>query len=554
MLGYLLGSLLVLTVFSPFIINEAFAENFSLEFDKSLYHIGDSLVLSGSISDVGMPIIAVSVFDPDGQILSANNVEISSEQTFSKNISLDPPFYEKSGEYKVKLDYGQLSENYFFLIDGETSESESIAEDEEIEISTPKIIFIEPDKELYTDNDVITITGSVSSIDESTVLIGIFDPLGTPVGFYFGEIDSNLEFSINFLVKSGVNFRLDGTYLIKAHYAETETTSSFEYNEDLLSSFDDFPEFEFDNTNDSNEEIDDLLDDIISEIENIESEQEEKIQDTISENVSNNNSQNNNQINNENNSIIKNKEQENYIKKSEDVKNQETSIINKRNEQKNNKSTTGITKQNNLTVEDIELGKLLNQINLECDSSTFTDTISYYDGMGPALYRLCKFESSMNFFNESLINNPNNIEILVNKGSALGKLGYYPEAILHYDQAISLDPSFLPAKNNKANALANLGNFDEAILLYTEILEKNPNYSTARTNLGIALSLNTQQIENVIDIPQNRNPEPETFDKKNLAVSQISNSSDIVVEKPSGFFEEVTDAFSSLGSLFDFLD
>ena len=277
MLGYLFGSLLVLTVFSSVIVNEAFAENFSLEFDKPLYHVGDSLILSGSISDVGMPIIAVSMFDPDGQILSANNVEISSEQTFSKTISLDPPFYEKPGEYKVKLDYGQLSENYFFLIDGETSESKPSAEDEYIEILTPDIVFIESNKEIYTDNDIITITGSVSSIDEPTVLIGIFDPLGTPVGFYFGEIDSDLEFSIDFLVKAGVNFRVDGTYLIKAHYADTETTSSFEYNKDLLSSFDDFSEFEIDTSNESNDEIDNLLDEIISEIENTESEQEEKL-------------------------------------------------------------------------------------------------------------------------------------------------------------------------------------------------------------------------------------------------------------------------------------
>ena len=34
-----------------------------------------------------------------------------------------------------------------------------------------------------------------------------------------------------------------------------------------------------------------------------------------------------------------------------------------------------------LSVEDIELGKLLNQINLKCDTSKLTDTISYYDGM-----------------------------------------------------------------------------------------------------------------------------------------------------------------------------
>ena len=84
----------------------------------------------------------------------------------------------------------------------------------------------------------------------------------------------------------------------------------------------------------------------------------------------------------------------------------------------------------------VPIGKLLSQIKLECDSSMYTDTVSYYDGMGPALYRLCKFDSSLNFFNESLIKNPNDVEILVNKGSALGKLGYFSEAMVCCDHAI----------------------------------------------------------------------------------------------------------------------
>ena len=47
------------------------------------------------------------------------------------------------------------------------------------------------------------------------MLIGIYDPFGLPAGFYFGTINSDLEFSTNFLVKSGVNFRTEGTYSIK---------------------------------------------------------------------------------------------------------------------------------------------------------------------------------------------------------------------------------------------------------------------------------------------------------------------------------------------------
>ena len=61
------------------------------------------------------------------------------------------------------------------------------------------------------------------------------------------------------------------------------------------------------------------------------------------------------------------------------------------------------------------------------------------------------------------MNNPNNVEVLVNKGSALWEnWDHFPEAIVYYDQAIKIAPDFLPAKNNKANALANLGNYDDA--------------------------------------------------------------------------------------------
>ncbi len=195
-------------------------------------------------------------------------------------------------------------------------------------------------------------------------------------------------------------------------------------------------------------------------------------------------------------------------------------------------------------MEDIELGKLLNQINLECDTSIFTDTISYYDGMGPALYRLCQFDSSLNFFNESLIEDPNNVEILVNKGSTLGKIGFISEAIAYYDHAIALDPSYLPAKNNKANALAHLGNLDDAILLYNEILEENPNYYTARTNLNTALLLNSQVPEtskitsfpeSQIEVLQNDN----TLTEKTITKENEN-------EKQTNFFEELSRVFSSL--------
>ncbi len=361
-----------------------------------------------------------------------------------------------------------------------------------------EITLLYTDKKQYTDKDLIKITGLVSTLDSPTVLIGVYDPFGMPTGFYIVSIDSDLEFSTSFPVKAGVNFRTDGTYSIKAHYAETKATSFFDYYEILQ------PVIE-ETIKEPVEPIEESVEDeIISDVTNISLDKQ----------------------------IIKEESNDNYesVKKNPIISNPKKITL-----------TTELKKHDNLTVEDIELGKLLNQINLKCDSSTFTDTISYYDGMGPALYRLCKFDSSLNFFNDSLINKPNDVEILVNKGSTLGKLGYFSEAIVYYDQALSIVPDFLPAKNNKANALANLGNFDEAILLYTEILVKNPNYTAAEKNLEIALSKTVEsETENVV--------------YQQSALPEKTISFEIKKQKPTNFFEELSLVFSSLGSLFGFLN
>jgi len=217
-LGYLLGIVVVLTVLSPLLFTDVFADSFTVNFDKTSYDLGDSLIISGNISEIGMPVIAMSVYDPDGKILSANNLEISSEKTFSKTILLDSPFYEKTGKYLIKFNYGQLSQNHYFVIEGDIVESATLSD----VFDEPEIVLLYTEQKHYTDKDIIKIAGLISALDSPTVLIGIYDPFGMPAGFYFAPVDSNLEFSTSFLVKDGVNFRVDGTYSVKVHYAESE--------------------------------------------------------------------------------------------------------------------------------------------------------------------------------------------------------------------------------------------------------------------------------------------------------------------------------------------
>ncbi len=465
-------------VLLPIVLSPSFADSILIEFDKPEYQTGDSMVISGHLLDFKMPVIALSLYDPDGKILSANNVIIDSNGTFSKIIPLDSPFYDKSGTYTVKLNYGKIVQNEFFTLVGNNSEPEIIIS----ESITPEIISLITDKNQYYDNDFVVVSGIVSSIDSPDVLIGVYDPFGMPTGFYFGQIDSDLKFSTNFLVKSGINFKTDGTYSIKAHYGETEKITNFDFYKE----------------SDTKTEL-------------------------------------------ENKPVINNNESKTTAEKNNpDIKSPE--II----PDQNKKSLdTKIKKYDNLSVEDIELGKILNQINLECDQSKFVDTISYYDGMGPALYRLCKFEQSLIIFDDSLTKDPNNVEIITNKGSALGKLGYLSESIFYYDQALKIDSDFIPAINNKANALANMGKYDESILLYNDALQKNPDYNTARKNLKSVLS--ELPLENQVISVEHKSLSEETPSEK-----LIENNSKSQTKKPSTFFEEIALAFSSLGSFFGF--
>jgi len=500
--GYKIGLLLVLIVLFPLTIPSIFADPILLDFDKTEYHTGDNMLITGQVSNYKMPIIAMSLFDPDGDILSANNLIIDSNGTFSKFFSLDSPFYDKSGQYTVKLNYGKIVQNEFFTIIGNISEPEIIIP----ESITPEIISINTDKNQYYDQNFITITGSVNTIDSPTVLIGIHDPYGTPIGFYFGEINSDLKFSTKFLVKSGVNFKVDGTYQVKAHYGESEKTINFEFSKKLDAVIE--PEIK------------------TPEIKTPE---------------------------------IKTPEIKTPEIKTPEIKTPEIKTPEIKTPEKNINSVDyqpQIKKYDNLSVEDIELGKLLNQINLDCDHSRLVDTISYIDGMGPALYRLCKFDQSLSFFNDSLSKDPNNVEIITSKGSVLGKIGRTLESISYYDAALNIDPDFIPAINNKANALANMKKYDESISLYNKALEKNPSYDTARKNLQLVLQesslgnkvIFTEYASKNTDIPSNTVSSKDIITEK----SPMEHNLKTQTKNPTNIFEEISLVFSSLGSLFGF--
>ena len=544
MLGYVLGVTLVLSVLCPLLITDVFADSFTVNLNRQLFNVGDSLIVSGEIVNLGMPVIAMSIYDPDGKIASANNLEISSEKTFSKTIVLESPVYEKIGEYQIKLEYGKAFENSNFILEDDSVDSSTSSEFFEDHIT------LHTEKKQYSDNDIVKIHGTVSVLTSPSVLIGIYDPIGMPIGFYFGVVDPNLEFSTDFLVKDGVNFRVDGTYSVKAHYEEIEIVSFFDYSKDpkLLSRTKLSPK-KLSPKKLSPKKLSPkklspkklspkklspkkLSPKKLSPEEAVAEEavaEEAVAEEAVAEEA-----------------VAEEAVAEEAVAEEAVA---EEAVAEEAVAEEAVAEEAVAEETNVLSVNDVETGMSLNEINLKCNSGVFDDIISYYDGMGPALYRLCDFDNALIFFNESLLNNPDDVAILVNKGSTLGQLGYFSEAIIYYDYAIDIDPNFLPAINNKANALANLNQLNSAILLYDEVLAKDPNYLSTQKNLMIVQSLTDNHSESHLgSISQH-----ESYSNSSMFDNAMLMNSE--KQKSNTFFDDVSVVFSTLGSsLFDFLN
>jgi tetratricopeptide (TPR) repeat protein len=472
----------------PTLIVPVFADDDSiiLETDKAEYEIGDSIIISGFIEEKKMPVVALKIFDPNGGILTANQVDILEDNTFSKTIQLDSPFYDEIGTYSITMDYGSLNtETTFEMVNYDVEDTIS---DDDFEFFFPEILAMFTDEEVYEDGNTVTIIGLVSEKDQDSVLIGIYDPFGTPTGFYFGDVDSDLEFSVSFLVKAGVNFKTEGTYSISAFYGDSEEYTSFEYVEKI--------------------ETVEPIDDNTSDTEDQTSEKEKQVDDEKP--VTSN-------------------------KKTINEKESKVTTPNKNLKASEDKTPPKPKSTNNLSVEDIELGIMLNQINLRCDNNEFVDTISYYDSMGPALIRLCKYADAIYYYDQSLIDDPNNADTLTNKGSALAKMNFYEEAIVHYNSALDIDPNNFQALNNKANALANLEKYDEAIQTYNKAL------ITASGNPIILSNLEKAQSQSTIFT----NNESIQLEKPSI-LKQEQNFVESNNQETTNIFEQIGNMFSSL--------
>ncbi|HXV39262.1 MAG TPA: tetratricopeptide repeat protein [Nitrosopumilaceae archaeon] len=562
--------------------------------DKLSYFTKESITIAGEVTDRKMPVMAIKIFDPDDKILGAYSVELDEINHFTKTIIADTPFYEKSGLYTIGAEYGKLKTETFFEIEnGSTEVTDVISNDENSPIILPQVISFETDKKKYHDEDTIHVSGKVSTKSEQQVTIAIFDPYSVPVGIYLASVNPDLTFSVSFLARYNVNFKVEGTYSLTAQYGgpETKQNTEIEFFEKADANVSTTVPNISENTDQASSnslllsesdlerlatwyylgESDELLvplfsdllkrelvnpdvDDRISKttlnqwIQDTELQLGIMIDDLFKENISE-----------EEFFMFVEGSLSDYINKSSEVPvisntpdTEQTKNISKTDESEIKKSPKFNDEQTNTDVtqdtEDIiqdtasetENETVYFSSSANCEKETYENIIAYYNNPGPGLTQLCKYNDAIFNYDKTLQSDPKNVHALANKGAALASLGRYQEAISYYDEALEVDPDYLIALNNKGNALSSLGRYQEAISYYDKALEVIPQDPTVLNN--------KEKTSTFLTVYSTHETEPKTVLISEEPPVHTENIANEKTDKHDDIVTQFANVFSSIGA------
>lgn len=103
--------------------------------------------------------------------------------------------------------------------------------------------------------------------------------------------------------------------------------------------------------------------------------------------------------------------------------------------------------------------------------------------LGLLRFKQAKWEDATPLMIRAARENPDDIQLLINLGTALLQLERDQEAVDWLTRAITVAPDSPPAHNNLGVALARIGRFEDAAVEFKRTLELNPEHRTAARSL-----------------------------------------------------------------------
>ena len=177
----------------------AYGEKLTFTTDSTSYDKGSTIELSGLISDYDEsdPLkvyqLTLRVVDPKNNIVTVSQFDPNDDGTFAASINSDGPTWKFSGDYKIMLNYGDLSGHYTFSLFVPTSEPELI--DEVVDVAEEVVdvaeVVVEGVAGALQCGPGTTEDGGICIIDESgsvnpQIEEGTFSALIIPTAIAFG--------------------------------------------------------------------------------------------------------------------------------------------------------------------------------------------------------------------------------------------------------------------------------------------------------------------------------------------------------------------------------
>lgn len=117
------------------------------------------------------------------------------------------------------------------------------------------------------------------------------------------------------------------------------------------------------------------------------------------------------------------------------------------------------------------------------------DNIELIYNKGLALLENEDFEKAIKCFDDVLKQDPNNINVINDKGASLLALGNYEGAEKYFNMALKLDPKFIISLFSKGNLYLDTENYSEALDYYKKTVKIAPDFVEAWFNYGLCLFL-----------------------------------------------------------------
>ena len=191
----------------------AYGEKLTFTTDSTSYDKGSTIELSGLISDYddSDPLkvyqLTLRVVDPKNNIVTVSQFDPNDDGTFAASINSDGPTWKFSGDYKIMLNYGDLSGHYTFSLFVPTSEPESEIIDEVVDVAEEVVDVAEEVVDVAEEvveevsgalqcGPGTTEDGGICIIDES----GSFNPQIEEGSFYALIIPTSIAFGIGMAV------------------------------------------------------------------------------------------------------------------------------------------------------------------------------------------------------------------------------------------------------------------------------------------------------------------------------------------------------------------